>query len=147
MVSYADWFGKPAVRMHVATHVDGRRKRCRPRRTPNLGYNLFSNVRVENGSVVYYHPADQPPPPDAPTQCATDLIPVHTECVAWKRSRPLDVVCSPTWAGAETKPPMQACTARRYTFWSFTAHDVQVPIVYRAVLAGEASPLDMYGPT
>ena len=43
----------------------------RPRDTPNLGYYLFSNVRIENRSVAYYHPEDQPPPDDAPTECAT----------------------------------------------------------------------------
>ncbi len=42
----------------------------RPRGTPNLGYYLFSNVRIENRSVAYYHPADQPPPEDAPSECA-----------------------------------------------------------------------------
>ena len=34
----------------------------------------------------------------------------------------------------------------RYTFWSFTRHDVQVPVTYHAVPAGQASPLDTCAP-
>jgi len=34
----------------------------------------------------------------------------------------------------------------RYTFWSFTRHDVQVPVTYHAVPVGEASPLDTCAP-
>ena len=36
---------------------------------PNKAYYYFSNVKIENGGVSYYHSADQPPPPDAPSQC------------------------------------------------------------------------------
>ena len=32
--------------------------------------------------------------------------------------------------------------ARRYTFWAYTLNDVQVPITYHAIPAGQPSPLD-----
>jgi hypothetical protein len=57
---------------------------CRPKNhdgsIPNKAYYLFSNVKIENGGVSYYHPADQPPPPDAPTQCAPVLAAKTTKC-------------------------------------------------------------------
>ena len=46
---------------------------CRPKDSngniPNKAYYLFKDVKIEKGGVSYYHPADQPPPEDAPTQC------------------------------------------------------------------------------
>ncbi len=38
---------------------------------PNKAYYIFENVKIENGGLSYYHPADQPPPHDAPTRCVS----------------------------------------------------------------------------
>ena len=62
-------------------------RHCRPQASdgsiPNKAYYLFKNVRIENGGVSYYHPADQLPPGDAPTQCVQALVPLD-ECNALK---------------------------------------------------------------
>ena len=138
----------------------------RPRGCPNLGYYLFSNVRIDNGSVVYYHPAEQPLPADAPTQCATNMprsLAYSCKCaIACKTSRHTAAHNLPSHAqtlhmaalSASASPDAVSQTSttwhlltnivfqRRYTFWSFTRHDAQIPITYQAVPEGQASPLD-----
>ena len=70
--------------------------RCRPKNKdgsiPNKAYYVFNNVKIEKGGVTYYHPADQPPPDDAPTQCVSSPLCCRTSTVKVKAQSPF--VCA-----------------------------------------------------
>jgi len=115
---------------------------------PNKAYYIFENVKIENGGVSYYHPADQPPPHDAPTRCVSAcsqhlvlrLIGLHKHVSCCDSAGFQMLLYAST---ARIKPDVLLVRARRsYQWWAYLAHDLEVPITYHAVPAGQPSPLE-----